>query len=138
MASACGQGGSSGDTVSASEFYRGRTLTIVVGSGAGGGFDTTARLVSRHIGRHIPGAPTVIVQNMPGGGGLVAANHVFNAAPKDGTVIGLFHEAQIMNQLTGGEGVQFDLREFNWLGSSYVDPNVCIVRSDAPVTNFAD
>ena len=127
-----------GAATSPDEFYRGKTLTIVVGSGAGGGFDTTARLVSRHIGRHIPGAPTVIVQNMPGGGGLVAANHVFNAAPKDGTVIGLFHEAQIMNQLTGGEGVQFDLREFNWLGSSYVDPNVCIVRSDAPVTNFAD
>jgi tripartite-type tricarboxylate transporter receptor subunit TctC len=115
----------------------GETLTIVVGSGAGGGFDTTARLVSRHIGRHIPGNPTVIVQNMPGGGGLVAANHVFNAAPKDGSVVGLFHEAQVMNQLTGGEGVEFDLREFNWLGSSYVDPNVCIVRDDAPVKTFA-
>jgi tripartite-type tricarboxylate transporter receptor subunit TctC len=113
------------------------TLTIVVGSGAGGGFDTTARLVSRHIGRHLPGNPTVIVQNMPGGGGLVAANHIFNAAPKDGSVIGLFHEAQMMNQLTGGEGVEFDLREFNWLGSSYVDPNVCIIRNDAPVKTFA-
>ena len=75
---------------------------------------------------------------MPGGGGLVAANHMFNAAPKDGTVIGLFHEAQVMNQLTGGEGVQFDLRQFNWLGSSYVDPNVCLVRTDAPVTTFKD
>jgi hypothetical protein len=92
--------------------------------------------VSRHIGRHIPGTPTVIVQNMPGGGGLVAANHVFNAAAKDGTVVGLFHEAQVMNQLTGGEGVQFDLKQFNWLGSSYVDPNVCIVRADAPLTSF--
>jgi tripartite-type tricarboxylate transporter receptor subunit TctC len=119
-------------------FYAGRTISIVVGSGAGGGFDTTARLVSRHVGRHIPGTPTVIVQNMPGGGGLVAANYVFNAAPKDGTVIGLFHEAQMMNQLTGGEGVQFDLREFNWLASSYVDPNVCLVRADAPVTTFAE
>ena len=65
---------------------------------------------------------------MPGGGGLVAANHVFSAAAKDGTIIGLFHEAQMMNQLTGGEGVNFDLRQFNWLGSSYDDPNVCIVR----------
>jgi len=131
---ACGSSGPGGE---AGPFYSGRTVSIVVGSGAGGGFDTTARLVSRHIGRHIPGTPVVIVQNMPGGGGLVAANHVFNAAPKDGTVIGLFHEAQMMNQLTGGEGVQFDLREFNWLGSSYVDPNVCIVRTDAPVTTFA-
>ena len=122
----------------AAEFYRGRTVSIIVGSGAGGGFDTTARLVARHIGRHIPGAPTVIVVNMPGGGGLVAANHVFSAAPKDGTSIGLFHEAQMMNQLTGGEGVAFDLRQFNWLGSSYDDPNVCIVRSDAPVTTFKE
>ena len=135
---ACGQPGSGADAGPASEFYRGRTLSIIVGSGAGGGFDTTARLVSRHIGRHIPGNPTVIVVNMPGGGGLVAANHVFSAAPKDGTVIGLFHEAQMMNQLTGGEGVNFDLREFNWLGSSYDDPNVCIVRTDAGIGTFAD
>ncbi len=122
----------------ATDFYRGKTISIVVGSGAGGGFDTTARLVARHIGKHIPGTPTVIVINMPGGGGLVAANHVFSAAPKDGTVIGLFHEAQMMNQLTGGEGVNFDLRQFNWLGSSYDDPNVCIVRTDAGVTSFKE
>jgi tripartite-type tricarboxylate transporter receptor subunit TctC len=122
----------------ADAFYRRKAISIIVGSGAGGGFDTTARVVSRHIGRHIPGRPVVIVQNMPGGGGLVAANHMFSAAPKDGTVIGLFHEAQVMSQLTGIEGVQFDLREFNWLGSSYVDPNVCIVRTDAPVTSFKE
>lgn len=122
----------------AEKFYSRKTVSIVVGSGAGGGFDTTARIVSRHIGKHIPGTPVVIVENMPGGGGLVAANHMFNAAPKDGTVIGVFHEAQVMNQLTGEEGVQFDLRKFNWLGSSYADPNVCIVRTDAPVTTFKD
>ena len=122
----------------AAAFYSRKTVSIIVGSGVGGGFDTTARLVARHIGRHIPGTPTVIVVNMPGGGGLVAANHLFNAAPKDGTVIGLFHEAQVMNQLTDGEGVQFDLLKFNWLGSSYDDPNVCLVRSDALVTTFPD
>jgi tripartite-type tricarboxylate transporter receptor subunit TctC len=140
----CGGGGTagvSGDSAggeSPESFYRGQTVSIIVGSGAGGGFDTTARLVARHLGRHIPGNPTVIVVNMPGGGGLVAANHVFSAAPKDGTVIGLFHEAQMMNQLTGGEGVAFDLRRFNWLGSSYDDPNVCLVRSDAGLTSFKD
>src|SRR5688572_28417573 len=122
----------------AETFYRRKTVSIIVGSGAGGGFDTTARLVSRHIGRHIPGAPVVIVQNMPGGGGLIAANHMFSAAAKNGTVLGLFPEAQVMSQLTGVEGDQFDLREFNWLGSSYVDPNVCIVRTDAPATTFKD
>jgi len=122
------------DESGGADFYRGKTVSIIVGSGAGGGFDTTARLVSRHIARHIPGEPTVIVVNMPGGGGLVAANHVFSAAAKDGTIVGLFHEAQMMNQLTGGEGVNFDLRQFNWLGSSYDDPNVCLVRSDAHVS----
>lgn len=126
------------EVAAAAAFYGRNTVSIIVGSGAGGGFDTTARLVARHIGRHIPGTPTAIVVNMPGGGGLVAANHVFNAAPKDGTVIGLFHEAQVMNQLTDAEGVQFDLLKFNWLGSSYDDPNVCIVRSDARVTAFQD
>lgn len=135
---ACGQSESTtpAGQSPAADFYRGKTVSIIVGSGAGGGFDTTARLVARHIGKHIPGSPTVIVVNMPGGGGLVAANHVFSAAAKDGTVIGLFHEAQMMNQLTGGEGVNFDLRQFNWLGSSYDDPNVCIVRTDAPASAF--
>ncbi len=137
-AAACGQTSSGNPGSAVEQFYASRTVTIVVGSGAGGGFDTTARLVSRHIGRHIPGNPTVIVQNMTGGGGMVAANYVYNVAPKDGTSIGLFHEAQVMSQLTGGEGVDFDLRKFNWLGSSYVDPNVCLVRSDAPVVNFKD
>jgi len=126
------------ELASIAAFYAPRTVSLVVGSGAGGGFDTTARLVARHLGRHVPGSPTVIVVNMPGGGGLVAANHLFHAAPRDGTVIGLFHEAQVMNQLTGGAGVRFDLRKFNWLGSSYDDPNVCIVRSDAPVTAFPE
>ena len=126
------------ELAAAAPFYSRKTVSIIVGSGAGGGFDATARLVARHIGRHIPGAPTVIVVNMPGGGGLVAANYLFNLASKDGTMIGLFHEAQVMNQLTGGEGVQFDVLKFNWLGSSYDDPNVCIVRSDASVTTFRD
>jgi tripartite-type tricarboxylate transporter receptor subunit TctC len=138
LAVACGGSNATPADSSETDSYRGQTISIIVGSGAGGGFDTTARLVARHIGRHIPGSPTVIVVNMPGGGGLVAANHVFSAALKDGTVVGLFHEAQMMNQLTGGEGVNFDLRQFNWLGSSYDDPNVCIVRSDAPVTTFKD
>jgi tripartite-type tricarboxylate transporter receptor subunit TctC len=126
------------ELAAAAAFYSRKTVSIIVGSGVGGGFDATARLVARHIGKHIPGMPTIIVVNMPGGGGLVAANHLFSAAPKDGTVIGLFHEAQVMNQLTGGEGVQFDLLKFNWLGSSYDDPNVCIVRSDGSVTTFQD
>jgi tripartite-type tricarboxylate transporter receptor subunit TctC len=140
VVAACGRAAQPpGESASApQDFYRGKTVRIVVGSGAGGGFDRTARLVARHISRHIPGSPTVIVENMPGGGGLVAANHLFYAAPSDGLVMGIFPEPQVLNQLTGAEGVQFDLRKFKWLGSSYDDPHVCIVRRDAPVTSFKD
>src|SRR5689334_5547966 len=113
----CGQK-SQGERQPVEKFYKGNTVTIIVGSGAGGGFDTTARMVSRHIRKHIPGNPVVIVQNMPGGGGMVAANHLFNVAAKDGTVFGTFQENQMMNQLIQADGVQFDLRRFNWLGSS--------------------
>ena len=137
-AASCGPSAVETGQASDGDFYKGKPVRIIVGSGAGGGFDTTARLVARHIARYIPGAPMVIVVNMPGGGGLVAANHIFSAAAKDGTIVGLFHEAHMMNQLTGGEGVNFDLREFNWLDSSYDDPNVCIVRTESPVTTFED
>jgi tripartite-type tricarboxylate transporter receptor subunit TctC len=123
---------------SAEAFFKNRTLRIIVGSGAGGGFDTTARLVARHFGRYVPGKPLVIVENMPGGGGMVAANHMYNVAEKDGLVIGIFQEVQVLNQLTGAEGVQFDLRQFSWLGSSYDDPNVCVVRTNAPFSSFKD
>lgn len=122
----------------AEAFFTGKTLRVVVGSGAGGGFDTTARIVARHLARFIPGTPLVIVENMPGGGGMVAANYMFNSAPRDGLTIGIFGEAQVLNQLTSAVGVQFDLRKFNWLGSSYDDPNVCMVRTDAPVTSFKE
>ena len=122
----------------AEAYFKNQTIRIIVGSGAGGGFDMTARLVARHLDRHIPGKPLVIVVNMPGAGGMVAANHLYNAAEKDGLVVGIFQELQVLNQLTGAEGVQFDLRQFNWLGSSYDDPNVCIVRTSAPFASFKD
>jgi hypothetical protein len=76
------------DVQAVADFYRGKTVRIIVGAAPGGGFDTYARAVARHIGRHIPGNPSVIVENMPGAGSLIAANHVYNVAPKDGTVIG--------------------------------------------------
>lgn len=109
-----------------------------MGSGPGGGFDTTARIVARHLPRHVPGQPTVIVQNMPGAGGLVAASHLFHTAPRDGLVLGIFPENQLMHQLVGTAGVPLDLRQLNWIGSSFVSPNVCLVRSDAPVRTFRE
>jgi len=82
-------------------FYKGKQMTIVVGSSAGGGYDTYARLVGRHMGKHIPGNPIFIVQNMPGAGGNVSANYLYNVAPKDGTVIGAYQSGVILEPLLG-------------------------------------
>lgn len=98
-------------------FYEGKTLTIVVSYAPGGGYDFYSRLLSRHLGNHIPGKPSVIVQNMPGAAGIVATNHVYAAAPKDGTVIAAVDQNIPMFQLLGGEGVRFDVAKFNWLGN---------------------
>lgn len=98
-------------------FYEGKTVTIVVSYAPGGGYDFYSRLLSRHIGNHIPGKPAVIVQNMPGAAGIVAANHVYAAAAKDGTVIAAVDQNIPMFQLLGGEGVRYDVAKFNWLGN---------------------
>jgi len=121
-------------------FYRGKTLTIVVGSSVGGGYDNTARLVARHLGRHIPGNPSFIVENMPGAGSVLAANHVYNSAPKDGTVLGIFVDSVPLSPLWKQEGTRYDPREVGWLGSlaSRAYSSVVIMRSDAKVKSFAD
>src|SRR5258707_10708794 len=91
------------------DFYRGKQVQIYVGYGAGGGYDAYARLIARHIGRHIPGQPAVVVQNMPGAGSLRAANYIFNRAPKDGTAVATFGRNMIMLGLLGGNAsAQFD------------------------------
>jgi hypothetical protein len=98
-------------------FYKGKTITLVVGFGPGGGYDLYARIIARHIGKHIPGNPGVIVQNITGAGSLRAANYVFVAAPKDGTVIAAVVQDIPLFQLLGSNGVQYDAARFNWLGS---------------------
>jgi tripartite-type tricarboxylate transporter receptor subunit TctC len=118
------------------DFYSGKTLTIVVGSGAGGGFDTTARLVSRHIADHIPGKPTVIVQNMPGGNSIIAANYVYSAAKPDGLTIGTFNRNLPIAQLTKVQGVKFDMLKFAWIGSAANEATVLAIRNDLPYKNF--
>src|SRR3954466_4380505 len=97
---------------SVAEFYAGKTLTIVVGSDVGGGYDTNARLLSRHIGKFVPGNPTVIVQNRPGAGSITAANYIYNNAPKDGTVIGMVQRGIPLFKLTGQPGVQYDPEKY--------------------------
>jgi tripartite-type tricarboxylate transporter receptor subunit TctC len=102
---------------SAPEFYRGKTINVYIGVGVGGEYDIQARLVARHIGKHIPGNPTVVPQNMTGAGGLRMINYLYNVAPKDGTNIGMIANASVAMQATGIAGVQFDAAQMQWLGS---------------------
>jgi tripartite-type tricarboxylate transporter receptor subunit TctC len=102
----------------AQSFYEGKTITIVTSTGAGGTYDVTARLIARHMGRFIPGKPNMIVQNMPGGGNVLATNFMYTIAPKDGTTIATVHNAMPVHQALGGQGVRFDAAQFEWLGST--------------------
>ncbi len=115
------------------EFYRANPLTIVVGYAPGGGYDQAARVLARHYSRHIPGNPKIIVRNMPGAGTVVAANHVNNTAPKDGSTLGLYADLMLLAPLLDLKGVQFDPRKLGWIGSlaSRGTP-VLVVRTDAP------
>jgi len=102
---------------SVAEFYRGKTVNVYIGVGVGGEYDIQARLVARHIGKHIPGHPTVVPQNMTGAGGLRMINYLYNVAPKDGTNIGMIANAFPAMQAVGIAGVQFDAAKMGWLGS---------------------
>lgn len=120
------------------EFYKANRLTIVVGSPPGGGYDSYARMLARHISRFIPGQPTVIVQNMPSVASITAANYVVNIAPKDGSVIGGVQREIATVQLTGGPGPQFVATELNWLGSLLSEPSLCAIATRTGVTSFDD
>jgi tripartite-type tricarboxylate transporter receptor subunit TctC len=110
----------------AAEFYRGRTVSLVVGFNPGGGADTYARLVARHLGKHVAGNPTVVVRNMQGAGSVVAANHIYNVSPKDGTELGLFAGNITIDPLMGGTQHKYDARKFGWVGAPSSDSNVCL------------
>jgi len=102
---------------SVADFYRGKTINVLIGVGVGGEYDLQARLVARHIGKHIPGNPNVVAQNMTGAGGINMANHLFNAAPRDGTSIGMMGNNFPATQAVGGKQVKFDAGKFQWLGT---------------------
>ena len=121
------------------QFYKGMTVTIVVGSSAGGGYDLYGRLISHFLGKHIPGNPAVVVRNMPGAASNVAAAHVYSVAPKDGTVIGAIFMGAVVEPLFGAKArATHDTSRFNYIGNANRDTYMCIVRGDAPVKTFAD
>jgi tripartite-type tricarboxylate transporter receptor subunit TctC len=119
-------------------FYRGKTVTITVGPAVGGGYDTYARLVGRHLGRHIPGNPTIVVQNIPGAGSNKAASFVALQAPKDGTAIGAIQSGAILQPLISDQPIPHDPSKFVMLGSANRSVYLCVVRADAPVKTFQE
>jgi tripartite-type tricarboxylate transporter receptor subunit TctC len=118
------------------DFYRGRTVSMVVGFSSGSGYDLYARLLARHIGKHIPGNPNVIAQNMPGAGSLKAANYVFAVAPKDGSVIGTMSRSLPVEPLLGD--LQLDARRFTWLGNITNNASLCATWHTTTVKTWAD
>ena len=116
---------------SVADFYKGAELTIQIGYGSGGGYDTTTRLFAQHFGKHIPGRPTIIVQNMPGAGSMKAANHLFGVAPKDGSVLGVFASSTALEPLFGNKAALYDPRKFEWIGSLHRDIASCGVWKGA-------
>jgi len=123
---------------SVEEFYKGKTVTIMIGYGPGGTDDVWARLLARYMGEHIPGKPTIVASNVPGAGSLLLTNQVYNTQPKDGTVIGLINRGVPFEPLLGGVGTRFDPMKFNYIGSPDRDTPACAVRMDAPVQTMQE
>ena len=120
-------------------FYAGKTLRILVGFGPGGGYDLYARALGRYLGEHVPGNPTVVVQNMVGAGSLKVVNYLFNAAPRDGTVIATFARGIVFEPLIGHpDGAQFDAPKFAWIGSISNEVSVCAIMSTRGIASWED
>jgi tripartite-type tricarboxylate transporter receptor subunit TctC len=120
------------------DFYRGKTIELDVGTGVGGGYDANARLVARHLGRFLPGNPTIVVDNMPGGGGIRAANTLFNRSARDGSVIGTFSDAMITEPVLGGGQSLFEPAKFNWIGSASREDGICVATPASGVASWND
>lgn len=124
-----------GGAAQAQPYYEGKTVRIIVGLAAGGGFDTYARLIGRHLGRHIPGNPTVIVDNMTGAGGIVMMNHLYKAAKPDGLTVGHFNGAVMLGQVLGQKGIEFDARKYEFLGAPVKEDVVCGLTKASGITS---
>jgi len=118
-------------------FYKGRTVQVAIGYSVGGGYDLYARLVAEHMGKHIPGNPTLVPQNMPGAGSLKAANYLYSVAPKDGSVIGTFGRSMGLEPLVGKDA-DYDGTKFSWLGSVTNDVSLCVSWKTSPIKTWND
>lgn len=126
------------DEKAVGDFYRGKTIKIIIGAGPGGTYDIYSRLLAKHMARNLPGNPTFLVQPRAGAGGLIAANSVYNAEPRDGTVIGSFSETFILRQAMGAPEIQFDAAKYQWVGSAINTAIACVARTDSAVASFQD
>jgi tripartite-type tricarboxylate transporter receptor subunit TctC len=126
------------DHLRADEFYKGKTIRFVVGAPAGGGYDTYTRAVARHLGKHIPGTPSMIVDNMEGAGSLIAANYVFNKAEPDGLTIGVWISGQIIRDALGDRSTRFDGRKFGWIGAPHTGAPTCAMMGFSGLKTWED
>ena len=128
---------SAGLAQSPADFYRGKTVEIVIGYSVGGGYDIYARLIARHLGKHIPGNPKVVPKNMEGAGGMRMANWLYGAAPKDGTVIGATSRAMAFEPLLGNKSAQYDASRVTFIGSANDEVSVCMAWHTSGIKTFA-
>ena len=124
-----------GQAFAQESFFKGKTMRIIVGGPPGGGFDTYARMIARVMPKHIPGAPTILVDNMPGAGMMIAANHVYKVAKPDGLTIGHFTGSQTISQVLNQPGVEFDMRKFYYLGAPTADHFSCAFTKASGITS---
>jgi tripartite-type tricarboxylate transporter receptor subunit TctC len=122
----------------AQDFYKGRTVSLYIGFGVGGSYDLYGRLVAQHLGRHLPGAPTIVPIQMPGAGGLAAANYMAKVAAKNGTAIAISSQTIVLDQLTGVSGVAYDARDFPWLGRVTTSATLFFTWRSSATKRFAD
>ena len=123
-------------SLEAQSFFAGKTVRIVVGLAPGGGFDTYARLLARHLGKHIPGNPTVVVENMTGAGGLISANHLYRVAKPDGLSLAHVPGTLLLGQVLGQPGVEFDARKFEYIGATLKEEVVCALTKASGITSI--
>jgi tripartite-type tricarboxylate transporter receptor subunit TctC len=122
----------------AADFYQGKTIRLVVGAPAGGGYDTYTRAITRHLGKHIPGNPTMVVDNMEGAGSLIAANYLYNKAEPDGLTVGVWISAQMIRGALGDRSIKFDGRRFSWIGAPSDGSPTCAVMARSGLRTWED